>query len=61
MERVQESKKMKASVIEAECMGYAVCVLQYKKQAFTLEIVRPPEHIPPKLAVLSTGMNLNVS
>jgi Pyruvate/2-oxoacid:ferredoxin oxidoreductase delta subunit len=60
MEKVPGSKKMKARVIEAECMGCGVCVLQCNKQALIFEIVRPPEHIPPKPAVPPIGMNPNV-
>ena len=45
---------------EAECMGCGVCVLQCKQQAFTFEIVRPPEHILPKPATAPAGLTMNV-
>jgi Pyruvate/2-oxoacid:ferredoxin oxidoreductase delta subunit len=60
MEQIPGSPKMKARVIEADCMGCGVCVLQCKKQALIFEIVRPPDHIPPKPAVRPAGLNLNV-
>jgi Pyruvate/2-oxoacid:ferredoxin oxidoreductase delta subunit len=56
MEKIPGSKNMKAGVIEAECMGCGVCVLQCKKQALTFELVRPPEHIPSEPAGFRTGM-----
>ncbi len=56
MEQMPESLKMKARVMEAECMGCGVCVLQCKQQALTFELVRSPEHIPPKPANVTTGM-----
>jgi Pyruvate/2-oxoacid:ferredoxin oxidoreductase delta subunit len=60
MEPIPGSKKMKARINEAECMGCGVCVLQCKKQALTLEIVRPPEYIPPKPANKPGRLNQNV-
>ena len=60
MEEIPGSKKKRAKVLEAECMGCGVCVLQCKKQALTLEIVRPPEFIPPKPAMSPPGLGANV-
>ena len=60
MENVPGSKKMKAKISETKCLGCGVCVLQCKKQALTFEIVRPPEHIPPKPAMSPPGLGANV-
>jgi NAD-dependent dihydropyrimidine dehydrogenase PreA subunit/DNA-binding Lrp family transcriptional regulator len=50
MVKVPVSKKMKAHLIEAECMGCGVCVVGCNQKALTYELVRPPEHIPPDSA-----------
>jgi electron transport complex protein RnfB len=47
MVKPQNSKKMKAELIPAECMGCGVCVIGCEQQALTYELIRPPEHIPP--------------
>lgn len=60
MHHVPGSKKMKAKVIEEECMGCGVCVLQCKKKALTFELVRPPDHIPPKPSMLPPGLTLDL-
>jgi len=52
MVKTQNSKKMKAHLIEKECMGCGVCVVGCKQKALTYELVRPPEHIPPASAAL---------
>ena len=46
MKQVSGSKKMKSSIINEHCMGCGVCVVTCKKKAITLELVRPPAHIP---------------
>jgi NAD-dependent dihydropyrimidine dehydrogenase PreA subunit len=46
MKPVPGSKKQKSGIIKERCMGCGVCVLTCPKQALTLELVRPPEHIP---------------
>ncbi len=43
---VPGSKKQKSSIINANCLGCGVCVVKCPKQALTLELVRPPDHIP---------------
>jgi Na+-translocating ferredoxin:NAD+ oxidoreductase RNF subunit RnfB len=40
------SKKLKASVDADKCMGCGVCVLKCEPDALSLQLVRPPEHIP---------------
>jgi len=52
MVKPQNSKKMKAHLIEKECMGCGVCVVGCEQKALTYEMVRPPEHIPPASAAL---------
>ena len=47
MEKQQDSKKLKAHLIEKECMGCGVCVVGCEQKALTYELIRPPEHIPP--------------
>lgn len=46
MQKVPDSKKLKATIINEHCLGCGVCVVKCPKQALTLEMVRPPEHIP---------------
>jgi ferredoxin len=46
MKKVPGSKKMKAFINNEHCMGCGVCVIKCPNQAMTLELVRPPEHIP---------------
>ena len=46
MKKTPNSKKLKASVINEECMGCGLCVLKCEQGALTMEVVRPPEHIP---------------
>jgi Fe-S-cluster-containing hydrogenase component 2 len=43
---VPGSKKLKAQVIKEKCMGCGLCVIKCAQKALTLELVRPPEHIP---------------
>jgi Pyruvate/2-oxoacid:ferredoxin oxidoreductase delta subunit len=43
---VPGSEKPKARLIEEHCLGCGVCVVKCAKQAITMELVRPPEHIP---------------
>jgi ferredoxin len=46
MQKVPGSKKLKSSIINEHCMGCGVCVITCPNKALTLELVRPPEHIP---------------
>jgi len=46
MQKVSGSKKLKSSIISEHCLGCGVCVITCPKKALTLELVRPPEHIP---------------
>jgi Pyruvate/2-oxoacid:ferredoxin oxidoreductase delta subunit/DNA-binding Lrp family transcriptional regulator len=46
MKPVPGSKKMKSSIISEHCLGCGVCVVKCPKNALTLELIRPPEHIP---------------
>ena len=46
MEKVPDSKKLKASFIDEHCLGCGACIITCPKQALTFEMVRPPEHIP---------------
>ena len=46
MVKTENSKKMKAQVIEEKCMGCRVCVVVCESKALTFELVRSPEHIP---------------
>lgn len=52
MVKTPGARKMKARVVEQECMGCGVCVVGCKQMALTYELVRPPEHIPPESAAL---------
>jgi Pyruvate/2-oxoacid:ferredoxin oxidoreductase delta subunit len=46
MMKTPNSKKLKASVNSDVCMGCGLCVLTCEPKALTMELVRPPEHIP---------------
>jgi Pyruvate/2-oxoacid:ferredoxin oxidoreductase delta subunit len=46
MHKIPGSKKLKAFMINEHCMGCGLCVYKCPDQAMTLELVRPPEHIP---------------
>ena len=43
---VPRSEKPKARIINEHCLGCGVCVVKCPKQALTLKLIRPPEHIP---------------
>jgi NAD-dependent dihydropyrimidine dehydrogenase PreA subunit len=49
MRKSVNSKKMKAYNINEHCMGCGVCVVKCPNQAITLELIRPPEHIPAEM------------
>lgn len=40
------SKKLKARMVEEKCMGCGLCVIGCPRKAITLDLVRPPDHIP---------------
>ncbi len=46
LQKVPGSKKMKATIINEKCMGCGLCVIKCPQNALTLELFRPPEHIP---------------
>lgn len=46
MVEVAGSDKPKSRIINEHCLGCGVCVVKCPKQALTLELIRPPEHIP---------------
>jgi ferredoxin len=46
MQKIPGSKKMKSSVVKDMCMGCGLCVVTCPQKALTMELVRPPEHIP---------------
>jgi len=46
MTKTLKSKKLKASVKSEVCMGCGLCVLTCEQKALTMELVRPPDHIP---------------
>jgi Pyruvate/2-oxoacid:ferredoxin oxidoreductase delta subunit len=46
MKKPVDSKKFKSSIINEHCMGCGLCVFNCPQKALTLELVRPPEHIP---------------
>jgi ferredoxin len=46
MQKVSGSKKLKSTIIAEHCMGCGACVITCPNKALTLELVRPPEHIP---------------
>lgn len=52
MERVEGSKKLKASVDSEKCFGCGVCVVKCKPAALKMKVVRPPEHIPAPPALI---------
>ena len=43
---VPGSKKQKSKIISEHCLGCGACVVKCPKGALTLELIRPPEHIP---------------
>ena len=49
MRKPANSKKMKAYIINEHCMGCGVCVVKCPNQAMTMELIRPPEHIPAEM------------
>jgi ferredoxin len=54
MRKVPGSKKMKAYIINEHCMGCGACVVKCPNQAMSMELIRPPEHIPeefPEMAM----------
>ncbi len=51
MKKVPGSRKLKSSVINNNCMGCGLCVITCRQKAMTLELVRPPEHIPTVTAM----------
>jgi Na+-translocating ferredoxin:NAD+ oxidoreductase subunit B len=51
MKKVPGSKKLKSGVIDAHCMGCGSCVVGCPQKALTLELVRPPDHIPTMSAI----------
>jgi NAD-dependent dihydropyrimidine dehydrogenase PreA subunit len=57
MKQPAASKKFKSSIISQHCMGCGLCVFNCPQKALTLEIVRPPEHIPtiPREQLLGWG------
>jgi ferredoxin len=46
MQKTPGSKKLKSKIVNEHCMGCGACVLTCPAKALTLELVRPPEHIP---------------
>jgi ferredoxin len=46
MRKPANSKKLKAYVISEHCMGCGVCVFKCPNGAMSLELIRPPDHIP---------------
>jgi NAD-dependent dihydropyrimidine dehydrogenase PreA subunit len=40
------SKKMKAAILDDNCVGCGLCVFKCPQKAMRLEVVKPPEHIP---------------
>jgi ferredoxin len=46
MRKPANSKKMKAYNINEHCMGCGVCIFKCPSGAMTLELIRPPAHIP---------------
>lgn len=49
------SKKRKAYIVKENCMGCGSCIVGCKQGAITLELVRPPEHIPLQPQVRRPG------
>lgn len=46
MQKMPNSKKLKATMINEKCMGCGLCVIKCPQNAITLELIRPPDHIP---------------
>lgn len=46
MQKISGEKKLKSAVKNERCMGCGACVVTCPTKALTLELVRPPEHIP---------------
>jgi NAD-dependent dihydropyrimidine dehydrogenase PreA subunit len=46
MQKMPNSKKLTANVTNEKCMGCGLCVIKCPQNAITLELIRPPEHIP---------------
>jgi len=46
LHRPAKSNRMKANIINEHCMGCGSCVVKCPTGALTLELVRPPQHIP---------------
>jgi Pyruvate/2-oxoacid:ferredoxin oxidoreductase delta subunit len=46
MQKMPNSKKLKANITNEKCMGCGLCVIKCPQNAITLELIRPPEHIP---------------
>jgi len=46
MRKPSNSKKLKAYMINENCMGCGLCVFKCPSLAMHLEVVRPPSHIP---------------
>ncbi len=46
LEKVPDSKKVKAAIDSEKCFGCGLCVSTCESKALTLELVRPPDHIP---------------
>jgi NAD-dependent dihydropyrimidine dehydrogenase PreA subunit len=56
MSKFPSSKKLKAVVDAEQCMGCGVCVLKCSSGALTMELVRPPEHIPEERVIPTAPM-----
>jgi Na+-translocating ferredoxin:NAD+ oxidoreductase subunit B len=46
MRKMPNSKKLKATIVNEKCQGCGLCVIKCPTNALTLELIRPPEHIP---------------
>jgi ferredoxin len=53
---VPGSEKKKSKIINDHCLGCGACVVKCPKGALTLELIRPPEHIPTVSAMELFGM-----
>jgi electron transport complex protein RnfB len=51
MKKSPGAKRLKSSVINHNCMGCGSCVITCPQKAITLELIRPPEHIPTISAI----------